>query len=200
MYSLLFDECMMTFIDYDTVSDVGTSDLQVHCHHPPPEASSVSEGHCGSYHVHLESGCRSRLPSLLLLQGPGLAPQDAVLRGVAPNGRGRLHVGPQTKCPVCSWHRERWSRSPHRRYHIIVTALVYVLPLMVMGITYTTVGVTLWGGEIPGDSSDNYHGQLRAKRKVRRNSGLFLRLISLYICVRLQCHWHGDHMLLSIFS
>ncbi|XP_019127025.2 tachykinin receptor 3-like isoform X2 [Larimichthys crocea] len=49
-------------------------------------------------------------------------------------------------------------------YHIIVTVLVYVLPLVVMGITYTIVGVTLWGGEIPGDSSDNYHGQLRAKR------------------------------------
>lgn len=52
------------------------------------------------------------------------------------------------------------------RYHIIVTVLVYVLPLVVMAITYTIVGVTLWGGEIPGDSSDNYHGQLRAKRKV----------------------------------
>uniref|UniRef100_A0A3B4TCU9 Neuromedin-K receptor n=1 Tax=Seriola dumerili TaxID=41447 RepID=A0A3B4TCU9_SERDU len=51
-------------------------------------------------------------------------------------------------------------------YHIIVTVLVYLLPLVVMGITYTIVGVTLWGGEIPGDSSDNYHGQLRAKRKM----------------------------------
>ncbi|XP_063076352.1 tachykinin receptor 3a [Engraulis encrasicolus] len=51
-------------------------------------------------------------------------------------------------------------------YHIIVTVLVYVLPLGVMAITYTIVGVTLWGGEIPGDTSDNYHGQLRAKRKV----------------------------------
>ncbi|XP_037328851.2 tachykinin receptor 3a [Pungitius pungitius] len=51
-------------------------------------------------------------------------------------------------------------------YHIMVTGLVYVLPLVVMGINYTIVGVTLWGGEIPGDSSDNYHGQLRAKRKV----------------------------------
>uniref|UniRef100_A0AAY4C3C6 Neuromedin-K receptor n=1 Tax=Denticeps clupeoides TaxID=299321 RepID=A0AAY4C3C6_9TELE len=51
-------------------------------------------------------------------------------------------------------------------YHIIVTVLVYILPLVVMGINYTIVGVTLWGGEIPGDTSDNYHGQLRAKRKV----------------------------------
>uniref|UniRef100_A0A8D3D3F8 Neuromedin-K receptor n=1 Tax=Scophthalmus maximus TaxID=52904 RepID=A0A8D3D3F8_SCOMX len=51
-------------------------------------------------------------------------------------------------------------------YHIIVMVLVYMLPLVVMAITYTIVGVTLWGGEIPGDSCDNYHGQLRAKRKV----------------------------------
>ncbi|MBN3274530.1 NK3R protein, partial [Polyodon spathula] len=54
----------------------------------------------------------------------------------------------------------------HFMYHIIVTVLVYVLPLVVMGITYTIVGVTLWGGEIPGDTSDKYHEQLRAKRKV----------------------------------
>uniref|UniRef100_A0A3P8TCQ2 Tachykinin receptor 3 n=1 Tax=Amphiprion percula TaxID=161767 RepID=A0A3P8TCQ2_AMPPE len=47
-----------------------------------------------------------------------------------------------------------------------ITVLVYLLPLVVMGITYTIVGVTLWGSEIPGDSSDNYLGQLRAKRKV----------------------------------
>ncbi|KAG7274500.1 hypothetical protein CRUP_025693, partial [Coryphaenoides rupestris] len=50
-------------------------------------------------------------------------------------------------------------------YHIIVGLLVYVLPLVVMAITYSIVGVTLWGGEIPGNSSDNYHGQLQAKRK-----------------------------------
>lgn len=58
------------------------------------------------------------------------------------------------------------------RYHIIVTVLVYVLPLVVMAITYTIVGVTLWGGEIPGDSSDNYHGQLRAKRKVSMSKAI----------------------------
>ncbi|KAJ8382971.1 hypothetical protein SKAU_G00037490, partial [Synaphobranchus kaupii] len=34
-----------------------------------------------------------------------------------------------------------------------------------MGITYTIVGITLWGGEIPGDTNKNYHGQLTAKRK-----------------------------------
>jgi tachykinin receptor 3 len=35
-----------------------------------------------------------------------------------------------------------------------------------MGVTYTIVGITLWGGEIPGDTCDKYHEQLKAKRKV----------------------------------
>ncbi|XP_048382528.1 neuromedin-K receptor-like [Stegostoma tigrinum] len=51
-------------------------------------------------------------------------------------------------------------------YQIAVLILVYLLPLAVMAITYTIVGFTLWGGEIPGDSSENYHEQLKAKRKV----------------------------------
>lgn len=51
-----------------------------------------------------------------------------------------------------------------------MSVLVYMLPLVVMGIAYTIIGVTLWGSEIPGDSSDNYHGQLRAKRKVWRET------------------------------
>ncbi|XP_072772538.1 tachykinin receptor 3a isoform X2 [Nerophis lumbriciformis] len=65
-------------------------------------------------------------------------------------------------------------------YHIIVTVLVYVLPLVVMGITYSIVGVTLWGGEIPGDSSDNYHGQLRAKRKVVKM--MIIVLVTFALC------------------
>ncbi|XP_042615739.1 neuromedin-K receptor-like [Cyprinus carpio] len=68
----------------------------------------------------------------------------------------------RTLCYV-AWPRP--SEDPFM-YHIIVALLVYVLPLVVMGITYTIVGLTLWGGEIPGNSSDNYQGQLRAKRKV----------------------------------
>ncbi|XP_067885026.1 neuromedin-K receptor-like [Heterodontus francisci] len=51
-------------------------------------------------------------------------------------------------------------------YQIAVLVLVYLLPLVVMAITYTIIGITLWGGEIPGDTSENYHEQLKAKRKV----------------------------------
>ncbi|KAG2466977.1 NK3R protein, partial [Polypterus senegalus] len=61
-----------------------------------------------------------------------------------------------------------WPRrfTDHFMYHTIVTVLVYLIPLVIMGITYTIVGITLWGGEIPGDTSDKYHEQLKAKRKV----------------------------------
>ncbi|XP_072137985.1 neuromedin-K receptor-like isoform X2 [Mobula birostris] len=52
------------------------------------------------------------------------------------------------------------------RYQIALLILGYVLPLVVMGITYAIIGITLWGGAIPGDTSESYHEQLKAKRKV----------------------------------
>ncbi|XP_010138850.1 PREDICTED: neuromedin-K receptor [Buceros rhinoceros silvestris] len=61
-----------------------------------------------------------------------------------------------------------WPGGPkqHFTYHVIVIVLVYCFPLLVMGIAYSIVGMTLWGGEIPGDTSNKYHEQLQAKRKV----------------------------------
>ena len=44
--------------------------------------------------------------------------------------------------------------------------LIYLLPLLVMLVTYSLVGRTLWGGHIPGEASDHYHSQITAKRKV----------------------------------
>ncbi|XP_056442175.1 neuromedin-K receptor-like [Gadus chalcogrammus] len=73
-----------------------------------------------------------------------------------------LSVPRRTLCYI-AWPRKQ---DDAFMYHIIVIVLVYVLPLVVMAITYTIVGVTLWGGEVPGNSSDNNHGQLKAKRKV----------------------------------
>uniref|UniRef100_UPI00358F75E3 neuromedin-K receptor-like n=1 Tax=Myxine glutinosa TaxID=7769 RepID=UPI00358F75E3 len=51
-------------------------------------------------------------------------------------------------------------------YQFVIAALLYVLPLTVMAVTYTMVGITLWGGKIPGDSSEHFRQQLQAKRKV----------------------------------
>ncbi|EHB06224.1 Neuromedin-K receptor [Heterocephalus glaber] len=62
----------------------------------------------------------------------------------------------------------QWPEGPkqHFTYHIIVIILVYCFPLLIMGVTYTIVGLTLWGGEIPGDTCNKYQEQLKAKRKV----------------------------------
>ncbi|XP_043774415.1 substance-P receptor [Cervus elaphus] len=63
-----------------------------------------------------------------------------------------------------------WPEHPNKIYekvyHICVTVLIYFLPLLVIGYAYTVVGITLWASEIPGDSSDRYHEQVSAKRKV----------------------------------
>ncbi|XP_074064577.1 substance-P receptor [Macrotis lagotis] len=64
----------------------------------------------------------------------------------------------------------QWPEHPTKAYekvyHICVTVLIYFLPLFVIGYAYTVVGITLWASEIPGDSSDRYHEQVSAKRKV----------------------------------
>ncbi|KAG9333505.1 hypothetical protein JZ751_011480 [Albula glossodonta] len=51
-------------------------------------------------------------------------------------------------------------------YHIALIVLIYLLPLLVMMVTYSIIGQTLWGSEIPGEASEHYQNQIRAKRKV----------------------------------
>lgn len=53
------------------------------------------------------------------------------------------------------------------RYQIAVIILIYLLPLLVMLVTYSMVGQRLWGSKIPGEASDHYQNQIQAKRKVR---------------------------------
>ncbi|XP_037394315.1 substance-K receptor [Pygocentrus nattereri] len=51
-------------------------------------------------------------------------------------------------------------------YQIAVIILIYLLPLLVMLVTYSLVGQRLWGSKIPGEASDHYQHQIQAKRKV----------------------------------
>ncbi|XP_029460022.1 substance-P receptor-like [Rhinatrema bivittatum] len=73
-----------------------------------------------------------------------------------------------TKRVVCyvEWPGFNNTHVYQKTYQVCVTVLIYLLPLLVIGCAYTVVGLTLWASEIPGDSSDRYHEQVTAKRKV----------------------------------
>ncbi|CAK6435240.1 unnamed protein product [Pipistrellus nathusii] len=71
-------------------------------------------------------------------------------------------------------------------YHICVPVLIYFLPLLVIGYAYTIVGITLWASEIPGDSSDRYHEQVSAKRKV-------VKMMIVVVCTFAVC-WLPFHI------
>ncbi|KAJ6661558.1 hypothetical protein lerEdw1_013797, partial [Lerista edwardsae] len=55
-------------------------------------------------------------------------------------------------------------------YHIAVIVLVYLLPLTVMFITYSAIGMTLWNNAVPGNHTSKvyYQHQIMAKKKFVR--------------------------------
>uniref|UniRef100_A0A8D0CG94 Substance-P receptor n=1 Tax=Salvator merianae TaxID=96440 RepID=A0A8D0CG94_SALMN len=79
-------------------------------------------------------------------------------------------------------------------YHFCVTVVSYVLPLLVIGYAYIVVGITLWASEIPGDSSNRYHEQVSAKRKV-------VKMMIVVVCTFATC-WLPFHVyfLMQIFK
>ncbi|XP_053573741.1 substance-P receptor isoform X2 [Bombina bombina] len=80
-----------------------------------------------------------------------------------------------------------------KMYQVSVFCLIYFLPLLVIGCAYTFIGMTLWASEIPGDSSDRYHEQVLAKRKV-------VKMMIVVVCTFAVC-WLPYHIyfLLQIF-
>ncbi|XP_033103126.1 tachykinin-like peptides receptor 99D [Anneissia japonica] len=52
-------------------------------------------------------------------------------------------------------------------YHMCFTVFTYVLPLCIMTVCYSVIGVKLWGGKMPGESVPNRpRPHLEAKRRV----------------------------------
>lgn len=58
--------------------------------------------------------------------------------------------------------------APPSRYHLVVFVLIYFLPLLVMFVAYSVIGLTLWKRAVPRQQA---HGanlrHLQAKKKVR---------------------------------
>uniref|UniRef100_A0A8C4T801 Neuromedin-K receptor-like n=1 Tax=Erpetoichthys calabaricus TaxID=27687 RepID=A0A8C4T801_ERPCA len=68
----------------------------------------------------------------------------------------------------------------HFMYQVIVIVLVYVAPLIIIGVCYTVIGYNLWGSKVPGDTSNKYQEQLHSKRKVVKM--MVLVVITFAIC------------------
>ncbi|XP_043939015.1 substance-P receptor [Protopterus annectens] len=83
------------------------------------------------------------------------------------------------------------SENNSKYYYVCVTLLLYVLPLLVIGWAYTVVGLTLWVSEIPGDSSDRYHEQMSAKRKV-------VKMMIVVVCTFAFC-WLPYHVYFLLY-
>ncbi|KAM6331373.1 substance-P receptor isoform 2-T2 [Alca torda] len=83
-----------------------------------------------------------------------------------------------------------WPEHSTNMYHFCMTILIYFLPLLVIGCAYTVVGITLWASEIPGDSSDRYHEQVSAKRKV-------VKMMIIVVCTFALC-WLPYHIYFTL--
>uniref|UniRef100_A0A8C6X509 Tachykinin receptor 2 n=1 Tax=Naja naja TaxID=35670 RepID=A0A8C6X509_NAJNA len=72
------------------------------------------------------------------------------------------------KCAV-SWPHNH-SQRQQLTYHIAVILLIYVLPLTVMFVTYSAIGITLWHNDVPGDHTTMvyYQHKIMAKKKFVR--------------------------------
>lgn len=73
-------------------------------------------------------------------------------------------------CPG-SWQycSEDWSAAPELEsyYSYGLLSLQYLLPLLVLVVTYTRIGVTVWGKEIPGEAEHQRDRRMaQSKRKV----------------------------------
>ncbi|MBZ3885911.1 Substance-K receptor [Sciurus carolinensis] len=84
-----------------------------------------------------------------------------------------------TKC-VVAWPEDSRGKSL-LQYHLVVIALIYLLPLLVMFIAYSIIGLTLWGHALP---RHQVHGanlrHLQAKKKFVKT--MVLVVVAFAVC------------------
>ncbi|XP_074640313.1 tachykinin-like peptides receptor 99D [Tubulanus polymorphus] len=63
-----------------------------------------------------------------------------------------------------------WPDGPFNRWHMVYTLMAmfvnYLLPLIVIGVTYTRIGVELWGSKAIGENTYRQGESVRSKKKV----------------------------------
>ena len=53
------------------------------------------------------------------------------------------------------------------RYNYLLLIMNYVFPLVTLSVTYTRVGIELWGSRAIGEDISMQHDRVKSKRKVR---------------------------------
>ena len=84
------------------------------------------------------------------------------------------------------------------RYQIAVIILIYLLPLLVMLVTYSLIGQTLWGSKIPGEASDHYQNQIQAKRKVHTPTHTHMHRLFVHSVAAQPPHYQGSLQYIDI--
>ena len=60
---------------------------------------------------------------------------------------------------------------------MLLLAATYVIPLAALTVTYTRVGVKLWGSKTIGERTTRHDETLRSKRKVNEYMNVMLSLL-----------------------
>ena len=53
------------------------------------------------------------------------------------------------------------------RYNVIILAITYVLPILLMSFTYFCIGKELWGSKMIGEKNKKIEKSMESKQKVR---------------------------------
>uniref|UniRef100_A0A8D0GA35 Substance-K receptor n=1 Tax=Sphenodon punctatus TaxID=8508 RepID=A0A8D0GA35_SPHPU len=85
-----------------------------------------------------------------------------------------------TKCTV-DWPGDIGGKH-QLTYHIAVIVLIYLMPLMVMFVTYSIIGITLWGNTFPGDEANRAYYQHRVTAKKKFVRTMVVVVITFAIC------------------
>ena len=81
----------------------------------------------------------------------------------------KLTLKPHPDCQSVKYCTEDWDSMPELEvyYSYGLLSLQYILPLLVLIVTYSRIAVTVWGKEIPGEAEDQRDRKMaQSKRKV----------------------------------
>ena len=66
-------------------------------------------------------------------------------------------------------------------FYVVSFSLNFYLPLLIMAVLYTIVGLKLWSREVPGEGSNQTERQAEAMKTARKVTGMMIAIVVLYV-------------------